>query len=170
MSAGPGTFNRRLAIAAVVVAAAAVAWFGLMRVSRSAPDAPAQAAAVVPAAAPAAVVTPSSTPPPAPAPAAAQPAATASAPPATASAPAATITAGETFHITVAAFRTEQRAAAVAASLKERGLPMYTRVDPGSEWQLVIAGPFKSNADAVAAQRTLTAEGFNDTRVVPDVQ
>jgi cell division protein FtsN len=47
---------------------------------------------------------------------------------------------------------------------------MYTRLDPTSEWRLVIAGPFKSNADAAAAQRTLTAEGFTDTRVVSDNQ
>jgi len=163
-STGLGTFNRRLAIAAVIIVAAAVAWFGLMRVLRSAaPDAPAPAAAVAPAAAPAAVGTPSSAPPPAASPATSQPAATTAA-------SAATATTGETFHITVAAFRTEQRASAVAAALKERGLPMYTRFDPGSEWQLVIAGPFKSSADATAAQRTLTAEGFTDTRVVSDSQ
>jgi cell division protein FtsN len=159
-----GTFDRRLAIAAVVVVAAAIAWFGLMRLTRSAaPDAPAPAAAVAPAPPPAAVDTPSNAAAPAPSPAASQPAA-ATTP------PAATATTGETFHITVAAFRTEQRASEVAATLKARGLPMSTRFDSASEWHLVIAGPFKSSADAAAAQRTLTSEGFTDTRVVSDNQ
>jgi len=161
VSAGQVTFNLRLATAAVLVAAAAVTWFALARSSRSAaPDTAAPPAAAAPASAPATVDTRSSaaTPSPLPAP-----------PAAPAAAPAAAAT-GETFHITVAAFRTEQRASAVAATLKERGLPMYTRFDPVSEWRLVIAGPFKSSADAAAAQRTLTAEGFTDTRVVADTQ
>lgn len=157
-----GLFGRRLAIGAGVIAAAAVLWFALARVPRSpepAGGAPTTAAAAVPTSAPADSL-PSA---PAPAPAAAQPAASAAVPaPAPASA--------ETFHITVAAFRTEQRASAVAAALKERGLPMYTHLDPASEWRLVIAGPFKSTADAAAAQRTLAAEGFADTRVVSDAQ
>jgi cell division septation protein DedD len=138
-----------------------VAWLVLARGSQSVlPTAAAPAATGAPPPVTAAVdarpIAP--TPAPAPAPAAATPA------------PAAAAPSGGTFHITVAAFHTEQRAAAVAAALKERGLPMYTRLDPTSEWRLVIAGPFKSNGDAVAAQRTLTAEGFADTRVVSDAQ
>jgi general secretion pathway protein A len=149
--------NGRLAIAAGLVAAAGVAWFTLARMPRNAEPTPvAPAAAAAPAPAPAAVD--------------ARPSAPAPAQPAVAAAPVAVATSGETFHVTVAAFRTEQRASAVAAALKERGLPMYTHLDPTSEWRLVIAGPFKSNADAVAAQRTLTAEGFSDTRIVSDNQ
>jgi cell division protein FtsN len=73
-----------------------------------------------------------------------------------------------TYHITVAAFRTEQRASAVAMSLKQAGVPVYTRLDPSSQWRLVVAGPFRSIDDAAAAQRTLSANGFSDTRVVAD--
>jgi cell division septation protein DedD len=154
-------FNVRLAIAAVVVVAAAAAWFAWMRMSGPAPAAVASAAAVTsaPPAIPASD-TPASAPVPEPAVAPPPPART------TATAPVAP--ASGTFRISVAAFRTEQRAAAVAAALKERGLPTYTRLDPASEWRLVIAGPFTSSADASAAQRTLAAEGFPDTRVVQD--
>jgi cell division septation protein DedD len=69
------------------------------------------------------------------------------------------------YHVTIAAFKTEQRASAVAAQLRERGVPTYTRLDASSEWRLVLAGPFASTADAAAAQRTLAAQGFPDTRV-----
>ncbi|HEY7172655.1 MAG TPA: AAA family ATPase [Vicinamibacterales bacterium] len=151
-------FDRRLAIAAGLVAAAGVVWFALARGSQS--GAP-PAAPPVAATAAAAVNTP---------PIAQAPTPAAAPPSAATTAPAAVAASGETFHITVAAFHTDQRASAVAASLKELGLPMYTRLDPTSEWRLVIAGPFKSNADAAAAQRTLTAEGFTDTRVVSDNQ
>jgi general secretion pathway protein A len=156
---GSGWFDRRLAIAAGLVAAAGVVWFALARGSQSAPPAGTATTATI-APAPAAVETRPSDPAPTPA----------ATPSSAAAAPAPVATSGETFHITVAAFHTEQRAAAVAASLKERGLPMYTRLDSTSEWRLVFAGPFKSSADAAAAQRTLTAEGFTDTRVVSDAQ
>jgi general secretion pathway protein A len=153
-------FDRRLAIAAGLVAAAGVAWFALARSSQSVPPAATVPAATI-APAPAAGETRPS-----------DPATTSAAtrPATSAAAPTAVAAPSETFHITVAAFHTEQRASAVAASLKERGLPMYTHFDPSSEWRLVIAGPFKSSADAAAAQRTLTAEGFTDTRVVSDNQ
>jgi cell division septation protein DedD len=154
-------FNVRLAIAAVVVVAAATAWFAWMRLSGEPASAAVASAAAVTSTPPA--IPASDTLASAPVP---QPAAAASSASPTATLPVAP--ASGTFRISVAAFRTEQRAAAVAAALKERGLPTYTRLDPASEWQLVIAGPFTSSADASAAQRTLAAEGFPDTRVVPD--
>jgi general secretion pathway protein A len=143
------------AAACVAAAVGGIAWLGWTRASTGRP--------AVGFARPAATA-------PGPAPAAREPAATA--PPAATTPPSAAppspAVPAVTYHITVAAFRTAQRASSVAASLKERGLPMYTRLDPTSEWRLVIAGPFKSTADAAAAQQTLAAEGFSDTRVVAD--
>jgi general secretion pathway protein A len=157
----PGSlFNRQLAIAAGVLAAAGVVWFALARLPRP-PEANVGTPTTTAAPAPPPVAAEAR--PSAPAPAPAQPSVSTAA-------PAAAAASGETFHIAVAAFRTERRASAVAAALKERGLPMYTHLDPAAEWRLVIAGPFKSTADAAAAQRTLAAEGFTDTRIVSNNQ
>jgi general secretion pathway protein A len=163
-SAGRGPFNVRVVMAALLIVAAAAGWLAWVRMSGGpapAPAAVASAAAVTSVPAAQASDGRAGAPLPEPTAAPAQPAKPIAA-------PAVAQPASGTFHIRVAAFRTEQRASAVAAALKEHGLPTYTRLDPASEWRLVIAGPFTSSADASVAQRALAAEGFPDTRVVAD--
>ena len=93
-------------------------------------------------------------------------------PPARASGPAAAgspAAAGEIadgrFDIVVASFRTEARAASVAADVSSLGLPVRRRVVV--DWQQVIAGPFASRAEADEAQRRLDRAGLTNTQMVP---
>jgi cell division protein FtsN len=65
----------------------------------------------------------------------------------------------------VASFRTEPRAAAVAAQLVDGGFPAFTRRDPGGLWHQVIVGPYVSPEEAAAAQRALQAQGVEGTEV-----
>jgi general secretion pathway protein A len=73
--------------------------------------------------------------------------------------------AGERFEIVVASFRTEAKAADVAARLASLGQPVHQRSRGG--WQQVVAGPFASRAAADEAQRQLAGEGFTGTTIVP---
>jgi cell division protein FtsN len=110
-----------------------------------------------------------SAPPPASAPAAI-PSPDAAAPPTAApstTAPGSPATAGgaarQQFEIVVASFRTEERAAAVAAAVSTLALPVRRQVING--WQQVIAGPFASRAEAEQAQQRLAGAGLTETVV-----
>jgi general secretion pathway protein A len=148
-----------------LVLAATVVWFAVQP-----SGAPAQAPASTaparsdtpPPAAPPATGTPSATSPPAttaprPTLAPAEPAASPS--------PANATSTGERFEIVVASFRTESRAASVAAEVTALGLPMRQRVAAG--WQQVLAGPFASRAQADDAQQRLDQAGMTGTQIVP---
>jgi len=65
----------------------------------------------------------------------------------------------------VASFRTEARAAAVAAEVTALGLPMRQRAAAG--WQQVLAGPFASRTQADEAQQRLDQAGMTGTQIVP---
>jgi cell division protein FtsN len=69
------------------------------------------------------------------------------------------------FEIVVASFRTEARAAAVAAQVSDAGLPVRRREAGG--WQQVIAGPFASREAAAAAQVRLERAGVTRTQIAP---
>ena len=68
------------------------------------------------------------------------------------------------FDIVIASFRTESRAASVAADVSSLGLPVRRRV--AVDWQQVVAGPFASRSEAEQAQRRLERAGLTDTQVV----
>jgi cell division septation protein DedD len=68
------------------------------------------------------------------------------------------------FEILVASFRTEARAAAVAAQVTDAGLPARQRGVGG--WQQVIAGPFPSREAADAARQRLEGAGLAGTQIV----
>ena len=76
--------------------------------------------------------------------------------------------AGERFDIVVASFRTDARAASVAAEVASLGLPIRRRVSDG--WQQVLSGPFSSRADAGNAQERLQRAGLTGTQIVPAVR
>jgi cell division protein FtsN len=71
---------------------------------------------------------------------------------------------GERFDIVVASFRTDARAAAVAAEVTALHLPMRRRVVDG--WQQVVSGPFASRTDAEEAQQRLLRGGLGTTQIV----
>jgi general secretion pathway protein A len=166
LAASPARRNASRSFAAVVVIAvvaggAAAAWFLAHRPAtppaNSAP-APSSARPAPPAAAP----------PPVPAPPsvftrATEPASPA-APPATSAPTAAAAALQPAFEIVVASFRTEPRAAAVAAQVSAAGLPVRQREAAG--WQQVIAGPFASRDAADAARLQLERAGLGGTRIV----
>ncbi|MCU1386304.1 MAG: Sporulation related domain, partial [Acidobacteria bacterium] len=68
------------------------------------------------------------------------------------------------FEIVVASFRTEARAAAVAAQVSDAGLPVRRREAGG--WQQVIAGPFGSRDEADAGKVRLDRAGVTGTQVI----
>jgi cell division protein FtsN len=68
----------------------------------------------------------------------------------------------------VAAFKTTQRAADVAAAIAGKGLPVSTRTDPAGGWHQIVVGPYSSAEEAKAVQRTLAREGFPDTHISPN--
>ncbi|HEY7292426.1 MAG TPA: AAA family ATPase [Vicinamibacterales bacterium] len=72
---------------------------------------------------------------------------------------------GDTYDISVAAFRTSKRAIDVASDIAAKGLPVTTRPDSTGTWYLVVVGPYSTADDAEAARKTLAREGFPDTRV-----
>jgi general secretion pathway protein A len=155
-----------LLAASLAVAAFFAVWFSLRAASPS-PSRPPTAAAPpsTPNRAPDASAAPVSggtnvsAPKAATAPVTAQPptAAAAAAPPATAT--------GERFDIVVASFRTDTRAAAVAADIETLRLPVRRRVADG--WQQVVVGPFASRTDAEEAQQRLARAGLGGTQIVP---
>jgi hypothetical protein len=170
-----------LVLAGSLVLVAAAIWFGLRGLdqevqapadaavpnaaspanSEAGSTAGAPASSTPPAAAPAPAGTPAQGAAPAAAPAAGAPAAApAGSPPALPGAGS-----GQRFEIVVASFRTESRAATVAAEVSALGLPIRQRVADG--WQQVLAGPFASRADADRAQQRLDAAGLTGTQIVP---
>ena len=68
----------------------------------------------------------------------------------------------------MASFRTDARAAAVAAEVTALGLPNRRRVLDG--WQQVVSGPFGSRPDADDAQQRLNRAGFSGTQIVRTVR
>jgi general secretion pathway protein A len=77
------------------------------------------------------------------------------------------------YGISVAAFKTAQRAADVAASIAQKGLRVTTRTDSTGTWHQIVVGPYDSPEEAEAAQRILTREGFAGTRISvlsPDIR
>ncbi|MFN7981232.1 MAG: AAA family ATPase [Vicinamibacterales bacterium] len=73
------------------------------------------------------------------------------------------------YQITVASFRTEQRAQDVAAAISKQQVPAVVRTDATGTWFQVIAGPFTSREAAVAAQSQIALSGFQGTQVSPVV-
>jgi general secretion pathway protein A len=152
--------HRVAAAAALVAILAGGAWWWVQR----------QPAAVAPvSAAPPATPAPS-----APSDAVAPPAVNAPAPASTtgalppppSAAPAPTVDgAAPRFELTAASFRTEERAAAVTASLARTGLPTATRLDATGEWYRVVVGPFATRQEALNAQEALDAQGFRGSRI-----
>jgi cell division protein FtsN len=65
----------------------------------------------------------------------------------------------------VASFRTDARAASVAAAVAALGVPFRRRVSDG--WQQVVSGPFVSRTDAEAVQARLHRAGITGTVIVP---
>jgi cell division protein FtsN len=78
-----------------------------------------------------------------------------------------TIGTGGGYHISVAAFRTRQRASTVAAAIAAKGFPVATRTNAQTGWHQIVVGPFVSAGDAQAAQRTLARDGFSETLIAP---
>jgi general secretion pathway protein A len=77
------------------------------------------------------------------------------------------------YGISVAAFKTAQRAADVAATIAGKGLRVTTHLDSTGTWHQIVVGPYDSAEEAEAAQRILTREGFSGTRISvlsPDVR
>ena len=67
--------------------------------------------------------------------------------------------------VTIATFRSEQRAAAVTAQLVEAGFPAFVRRDSDSILHQVIVGPYASAEEAAAAQQALEAQGVTGATV-----
>ena len=158
----PSRQTRYLTVAVPFTLAAVAAWFVVRPARRPVVQAPAPAAAAAPA--PLAPGSRSDSP---------RPGATApgsnAAPPAGSSEPLGAIAlstpaVGGHFDILVASFRTDARAASVAAEVAALGLPIRRRVSDG--WHQVISGPFASRLDAEAAQLRLSRSGHADTRIV----
>ncbi len=169
-AASPKT--RRYVIAALVVATVTVAvWFGTR--GSSAPPAAAPAA---PAAAPgpsAPAPTPAAATPPgaAPAPTTTEPGRPAQSgggtpqatgPEAAAAEPTAP---GSRFEIVVASFRTDSRAATVAAEVTALGLTHRART-VGDGWRQVLVGPYSTRAEAEAVQQRLDDAGLSASQIV----
>jgi type II secretory pathway predicted ATPase ExeA len=163
----PNRSTLLLAVAAVVVAVGT--WFGVRALF--APD---QTDTVAAAPSPAAPRPPSVQPSPTPSVPAAAPAASPlpapveavpSSPPAPVTPVAAPASAGGSFEIVVASFRTVTRASAVAAELVALGQPVRQRESDG--WQQVLAGPFASRSAAEQAQQRLDTAGYTGTKIVP---
>jgi general secretion pathway protein A len=71
------------------------------------------------------------------------------------------------YEITVAAFRTAQRAEEVADAIAQRGLPVSTRSDPTGAWHRIVVGPLNSVDEAESVQRALARQGFSGTKISP---
>jgi general secretion pathway protein A len=76
---------------------------------------------------------------------------------------------GVRYTIAVAAFKTPQRAADVAATIAGKGLRVSTRTDPAGAWHQIVVGPYGSVDEAKAVQRTLALAGFQDTHISPSI-
>jgi general secretion pathway protein A len=172
--AGPTlVFKIWLLVSALAAAVVVFVWLGA-REARSPAVAPGRTAASPVSPATAAPRTPPDAAPPAanaPAPqttaATGTPAPPAATAPASGPAPPATAT-GERFDIVVASFRTDTRAAAVAAEVAALGLPMRRRVV--DSWQQVVCGPFASRPAAEDAQQRLLRAGLGSTQIIKIAQ
>ncbi len=69
------------------------------------------------------------------------------------------------YEISVASFRTAQRAEEVADGIADTGLPVDTRFD--DSWYRVIVGPYPTMAEAEAARGALAQKGFSGMRITP---
>jgi cell division protein FtsN len=160
--------KKGLVVAASLAVATLAVWFGVRALNpASSSTAPAPSP---PAPSPASRPAERSTPPPSGASATTPPAPPSGAPAAPradagGSPPEAAAITGERFEIVLASFRTESRAASVAASVEALGLPMRRRTADG--WQQVLAGPFASRAEADAAQLRLERAGLGGGQIVP---
>jgi cell division septation protein DedD len=67
--------------------------------------------------------------------------------------------------VTIATFRSEQRATAVTAQLVEAGFPAFVRRDSTGILHQVIVGPYASAEEAAAAQRALESQGVTGATV-----
>jgi cell division septation protein DedD len=67
--------------------------------------------------------------------------------------------------ISIASFRTEERARTVAAQLVDAGFPAFVRPRGDGLWQQVIVGPYVSREEAAAAQQAMAAQGVQGTEV-----
>lgn len=170
---------RRYGAVAALIAVAVFGWFGvrgaIQRTSgegaaTSPPAASAQPARPPQAATPPQAVTPA---PPPPREAAPPPPADVAPTPPPAAPPRATGTTATSapppaaggFEIVIASFRTETRAADVAAALAASGEPVQQRLLAG--WQQVVAGPYASEDLARTAQQRLARAGYTGTHISP---
>jgi general secretion pathway protein A len=71
----------------------------------------------------------------------------------------------EAVTIVISSFRTEARAAQLAADVAHLDVPAFTR-STSSGWQQVIAGPYISRDEAVLARERLGRAGFGDSQIV----
>ncbi len=163
--------TRRYVIAALVVAAVAVAvWIGTRGSSAPPAGAPAAPAAVPAPSAPAPTPAAATPPEAAPAPTSTEPGQRAQSaggtprttePAATAAEPAAS----SRFEVVVASFRTDSRAATVAAEVTALGLTHRTRT-VGDGWRQVLVGPYSTRAEAEAVQQRLDDAGLGASQIV----
>jgi hypothetical protein len=144
----PSSFVRVAAAAALVAAIAWVGWWSITSTTRSGAPEGLSAGAATPAADASSGRTPSN------------PQAADAAEP-SAGGP---VAAHETFSIVVASFRASARAAAVASEVTSLGLQASTRATSG--WQQVLAGPYQSRTEAVAAQEKLKNANMAGTHIV----
>lgn len=164
--------RRRSIVAALLALAAAAIWFGGRAINRPPNGEPASQAAPTPQQpgirSPAAPAVAPAAPQIASAPPASRPAPDDSAvPPKTATiggAATAPKPGGEDFEIIVASFRTAARATDVAADVAALGQPVRQRALGG--WEQVLAGPFKTRAQADAARERLARAGYAGTQIV----
>jgi type II secretory pathway predicted ATPase ExeA len=70
--------------------------------------------------------------------------------------------------LTVATFRSEQRAKAVAASLASEGYPAFTRREPGGASYRLFVGPYVTPEAGQAARRALAAHDVEGTEIQVD--
>lgn len=76
-----------------------------------------------------------------------------------------TLAVADSVNVSIASFRTEQRAATVAAQLVDAGFPAFTRRDATGLWHQVIVGPYLSADEAAAAQQALRTHGVGGSEV-----
>jgi general secretion pathway protein A len=76
-----------------------------------------------------------------------------------------TLAVSDSLTISVATFKTEQRAAAVAAQLVDEGFPAFSRSDASGLVHQVIIGPYLSADEVAEAKRAMTARGISTAEV-----
>lgn len=71
----------------------------------------------------------------------------------------------DSFNVMVASFKSEPRAAAVAAQLEASGLPAFSRHVQIGPWHQVIVGPYLSETEVLAVQQRLAVDGHSGSRI-----